>query len=74
MRNPTGVSLDLKNRELWVSNLGNSSAVVFPLNAHGDVAPLRIIRSAPVDKVGLKFGKTESVAYDSKRDELLVPN
>ena len=74
LRNPTGVALDLKNREVWASNLGNSSAVVFPLNANGDVAPLRIIRSAPVDKVGLKFGKTESVAYDSKRDELLVPN
>ena len=74
LRNPTGVALDLKNREVWASNLGNSSAVVFPLNADGDVAPLRMIRSAPRDKVGLKFGKTESVAYDSKRDELLVPN
>jgi len=74
LRNPTGVALDLKNREVWASNLGNSSAVVFPLNANGDVVPLRIIRTAPVDKVGLKFGKTESVAYDSKRDELLVPN
>src|SRR3989475_12320887 len=72
--NPTGVSLDLKNKEVWVSNLGNSSAVVFPLKANGDVAPLRIIRSAPADKVGLKFGKTEAVAYDSKRQELLVPN
>src|SRR5438105_7276679 len=74
LRNPTAVSLDLKNKELWVSNLGNSSAVVFPLNANGDVPPLRIIRSAPADKVGLKFGKTEAVAYDSKRQELLVPN
>src|SRR5207237_267635 len=45
-----------------------------PLKANGDVAPLRIIRSAPADKVGLKFGKTEAVAYDSKRQELLVPN
>ena len=74
LRNPTGVSLDLKNKEVWVSNLGNSSAVAYPLNANGNMAPLRIIRSAPPDKVGLKFGKTEAVAYDSKRQELLVPN
>jgi len=74
LRNPTGVSVDLKNKEVWASNLGNSSATVYPLNANGDVAPLRIIRSAPIGKVSLKFGKTESVAYDSKRQELLVPN
>jgi len=71
---PTSVFVDAKNKELWVSNLGNSSATVYPLNASGDVAPLRTIRSAPRDKISLKFGKTQAVAYDSKREQILVPN
>jgi DNA-binding beta-propeller fold protein YncE len=71
---PSGVALDLKNRELWVSNFGNSSATVYPMMASGDVAPLRTIRSAPRGKKGLNFGKTASVAYDTKRHEILVPN
>jgi hypothetical protein len=72
--NPTGVSLDTKNKEFWVANLGNSTATVYPLMANGDAAPLRIIRSAPVGYKSTKFGKTEAVAYDSKRQEYLVPN
>ena len=58
LRNPTGVALDLKNKEVWVSNLGNSSATVYPLMANGDVPPLRIIRSAEESKRGLNFGRT----------------
>jgi len=71
---PAGVFVDSKNKELWASNLGNSSATVYPLTASGDVAPLRIIRGAGEDKVSLKFGKTQALVYDSKREELLVPN
>jgi len=71
---PSGVFVDTKNKELWASNLGNSSATVYPLTANGDVAPLRIIRGAAENKVSLKFGKTQALVYDSKRDELLVPN
>jgi DNA-binding beta-propeller fold protein YncE len=74
LRNPTGVALDLKNQELWVSNLGNASAAVYPLMATGNVAPLRVIRSAPEGKRSLNFGRTAAVAYDSKREQLLVPN
>jgi len=33
-----------------------------------------MIRSAPAGKVSLRFGKTQAVAYDSKRQEILVPN
>jgi hypothetical protein len=72
--NPTGVSLDLKNREFWVANLGNSTATAYSLMANGDVAPVRTIRSAPAGYKSTKFGKTEAVAYDSKREEYLVPN
>ncbi len=74
LRNPTGVALDRKNQELWVSNLGNSSATVYPLMANGDVAPLRIIRSAEESKRGVNFGRTAAVTYDPIRQEILVPN
>ena len=70
----TGVFVDAKNREVWASNLGNSSATVYPLMANGDVAPLRTIRSAEDGKVSLRFGKTQALAYDSMREEILVPN
>jgi hypothetical protein len=71
---PAGVFVDAKNKEVWASNLGNSTATVYPLMANGDVAPLRIIRGAEENKQSLKFGKTEALAYDSKREQLLVPN
>jgi 6-phosphogluconolactonase (cycloisomerase 2 family) len=74
LRNPTGVALDLKNKEVWVSNLGNSSATVYPLMADGDVTPLRIIRSAEESKRGVNFGRTSAVTYDPIRQEILVPN
>ena len=74
LKNPTGVAVDTKNRELWVSNLGNSSATCYSLDAKGDAAPLRIIRSAPAGRTSVKFGKPQAVAYDSKREEYLVPN
>jgi DNA-binding beta-propeller fold protein YncE len=71
---PAGVFVDAKNKEVWASNLGNSTATVYPLIADGDVAPLRTIRGAEENKQSLKFGKTEALAYDSKREQLLVPN
>jgi 6-phosphogluconolactonase (cycloisomerase 2 family) len=74
LQNPTGLFLDTMHQELWVSNLGNSSATVYPLKANGDVAPLRTIRSAPRDHRSLIFGRTAAVAYDTNREELLVPN
>ena len=71
---PTGVFVDVKNQELWVSNLGNASATVYPLMADGDVAPLRTIRSAPEGKQSLNFGRTAALAYDPIRQQILVPN
>ena len=74
LRNPTGIAIDRKNQEVWVSNLGNSTATVYPLMANGDVAPLRIIRSAEESKRGVNFGRTAAVTYDPIRQEILVPN
>ncbi|MGA2711580.1 MAG: hypothetical protein ABSG41_00615 [Bryobacteraceae bacterium] len=71
---PAGVFVDTKNKEIWASNIGNSSATVYPIDANGDVAPLRMIRGADENKQSLRFGKTEALAYDSKREQLLVPN
>jgi DNA-binding beta-propeller fold protein YncE len=71
---PTGVFVDAKNKEVWASNLGNSSATVYPLTANGDVAPLRIIRNAEDGKKSLRFGKTQALVYDSVREQILVPN
>ena len=74
LKNPTGVFANTDKKELWVSNMGNPSATVYPLEANGNVAPLRTIRSAPAGKLSLKFGKPGAVAFDSKREEILVPN
>ena len=71
---PTGVFVDTTNQELWVSNLGNGSATVYPLKENGNVAPLRTIRSAPRGHVSLTFGRPAAIAYDSNRQEILVPN
>ena len=74
IRNPMGVFVDLKNDELWVSNMGNHRATVFPRTANGDVAPKRVIRSAPPEKIAQAIGNPGAVGYDSKREEILVPN
>ena len=63
-----------KNKEVWVSNMGNSSATCYSLTANGNATPARKIRSAPLGWKSLKFGKPQVVAYDSKREEYLVPN
>jgi len=74
LKNPTGVFLDAKNDELWISNMGNHSATVFARTANGNVAPLRTIRSAPLGKEAEMIGNPGAVGYDTKREEILVPN
>ncbi|MBI2817184.1 MAG: beta-propeller fold lactonase family protein [Acidobacteria bacterium] len=74
IKHPSAVALDLKNRELWVTNFGNHTATVYPLTANGDVAPRRTIRSGPADEVNLLIGNPGAVGYDSRREEILVPN
>ena len=74
LASPTGVWVDLKNNEVWAANFMNHSATVYPLNASGDVAPLRMIRSGPLDEPALGIGNPHPVAYDTKREQILVPN
>src|SRR5207237_2391512 len=71
---PMGVTFDTKNDELWVANYGDHTALVFARTAAGDVAPKRIVRNAPAGSATVGFGNPGAVAYDSKRDEILVPN
>jgi len=71
---PIGIAVDPQNGEIWVSNWGDHSAVAFDSGASGDVAPKRVIRSAPAGTPTPGFGNPMALAYDSKRDELLVPN
>jgi DNA-binding beta-propeller fold protein YncE len=74
LKNPTGVWLDMKNNELWAANFGNHSATVYPMTASGDAAPLRVIRSGPLEEPALGIGNPHPIAYDSKREEIIVPN
>ena len=71
---PMGIAVDAQNGEMWVSNWGDHSALAFASGARGNVAPKRIIRSAPAGMPTPGFGNPMALAYDSKRDELLVPN
>jgi hypothetical protein len=74
IKNPTGLFVDTINNELVVSNMGNHSAVVFPRTSQGDVTPIRTIRGGPLGQPALQIGNPGAVAYDSKREEILVPN
>ncbi len=74
IKNPTGVALDLVNNELWVANFGSHSATVYPVDAAGDPVPKRVIRSGRPEEPAPMLGNPHTMAYDSKRDELLVSN
>jgi DNA-binding beta-propeller fold protein YncE len=74
LNNPTGIALDRVNGELWVANMGNYNATVYSLTAEGDVPPLRTIRGGPAGRVPLMIGNPGGVGYDTKRDQILVPN
>jgi DNA-binding beta-propeller fold protein YncE len=71
---PMGVSIDAKNDELWVTNYREHTALVFARTASGNVAPKRVLRNAPPGTPAVGFGNPGAVAYDSKRDQILVPN
>jgi DNA-binding beta-propeller fold protein YncE len=71
IKNPIGVAVDLKNQEFWATSVGNHTATVFKIGASGDVPPLRVIRGAPANVETPTFINSR-LAFDSKRDELLV--
>jgi DNA-binding beta-propeller fold protein YncE len=74
IKNPTGITVDPRNNELWVASMGNYTATVFPVTASGDAAPLRQIRGGPSNGEALMIGNPGAIGYDSRRQEVLVPN
>ena len=74
IKHPPGITVDTKRDELYVANMGNASITVFPVTANGDVRPLRTIRTGPADRLSLNIGNPGAVGYDTKRDQILVPN
>lgn len=72
--NPSDVFVDTKNDEMVVANAGNYSTTVYPRTAAGDTPPRRTIRSAPQGKQSPIIQSPGAVDYDTKRDEILVPN
>lgn len=74
IRYPSGVALDLVNDELWVANFGNHSATVYKRSASGDTPPLRMIRSGPLSASAPTLANPHPIAFDTKREEILVPN
>jgi len=74
LANPTGIWVDKKNNEIWAANFMNHSATAYRLDASGDAVPLRIIRSGPLNEPSLGIGNPHPLAYDTKREQILVPN
>jgi DNA-binding beta-propeller fold protein YncE len=74
LRNPVGITFDEKNQELWIASMGNHRAAVFTRDAHGDIAPKRVIRGGPANEKGLMIGNPGGVGYDTRREQILVPN
>jgi DNA-binding beta-propeller fold protein YncE len=72
IKGPMGIAV--AKGEIWVANFGDHTALVFPRLAVGNVAPRRILRNAPSGKETSGFGNPYAVAYDTKRQEILVPN
>ncbi|HEX9369342.1 MAG TPA: hypothetical protein VF921_22105 [Vicinamibacterales bacterium] len=72
IKGPMGVAI--AKDELWVANFGDHTALVFPRLAAGNAVPRRILRNAPAGKDTSGFGNPYAVAYDTKRQEILVPN
>ncbi len=74
LRNPNGVSVDTVNGEVWVANFGNHTAVAYKRDANGNAEPVRVIRSAPLNAQTTLISNPYMIAFDGKRDEVLVPN
>jgi DNA-binding beta-propeller fold protein YncE len=72
IKGPMGVAV--AKDEVHVANFGDHTALVFPRLASGNLRPRRIIRNAPAGTETSGFGNPYAVAYDTKREEILVPN
>ena len=74
LRNPNGVSVDTVNGEVWVANFGNHTATAYKWDANGNAEPVRVIRSAPLNAPTTLISNPYMIAFDTRRDEVIVPN
>ena len=74
LRKPVGLFVDTKNDEVWTTSPEFHAINVYKRTAQGNAAPLRIVRGAPDGTPSPGIGNPGGIAYDSKREQLLVPN
>jgi DNA-binding beta-propeller fold protein YncE len=74
LKTPTGILVDAERNELWVTSWENHVANVYSRTARGNVEPVRYIRAAGPDTPPATFGRPGTVAYDPKRNEILIAN
>jgi 6-phosphogluconolactonase (cycloisomerase 2 family) len=71
---PVGVYVDVKNDEVWATSPESHKATVYRRTANGNAQPLRTLRGAPEGTPAPGIGNPGGIAYDAKRDQILVPN
>jgi DNA-binding beta-propeller fold protein YncE len=74
LKKPVGLYVDTKNDEVWATSPEFHSINVYKRTAQGNAAPLRVVRGAPEGTPAPGIGNPGGIAYDSKREQLLVPN
>jgi DNA-binding beta-propeller fold protein YncE len=74
LRKPVGLFVDTKNDEVWATSPEFHSINVYKRTAQGNAAPLRIVRGAPEGTPAPGIGNPGGIAFDSKREQILVPN
>src|SRR6266850_2365817 len=62
------------NGEVWVANFGNHTATAYKWDANGNAEPVRVIRSAPINAPTTLISNPYMIAFDGRRDEVIVPN
>jgi DNA-binding beta-propeller fold protein YncE len=74
LKKPVGLYVDVKNDEVWATSPESHKATVYRRTANGNAQPLRTLRGAPEGTPTPGIGNPGGIAYDSKRDVILVPN
>jgi len=74
LKKPVGLFVDGKNDEVWATSPEQHAVTIYRRTAQGNAAPLRILRGAPDDTPAPGIGNPGGIAYDSTREQILVPN
>ena len=74
LKKPVGLYVDVKSDEVWATSPELHTATAYRRTAQGNVAPIKTLRGAPEGTPAPGIGNPGGIAYDSKRDQILVPN